>query len=107
MGRWQPKRQLRMTEGASTAEAPPPFAAQTVPLPIASRWGGLILPQPRQCSRQPFGFCSFFGMVGTRFFDGFGLGLFNKSGVGEAACERVAFLGGGFDGFADAAAFGV
>jgi hypothetical protein len=37
MGRWHA---IGVTEGPSSIEAPPPFAARTVPLPIASRWGG-------------------------------------------------------------------
>ena len=65
------------------------------------------LTQSLQRSLQPLGLRRFFRMVGAGFFYSFGFGLFDKGGVGEAARERVTFLGGGFDGLGDARAFGV
>ncbi len=67
----------------------------------------VALPQTRECRCQPFCLGSFFGVVKTGFFDGFGLGLFDKGSVGKAACKGIAFLGGGVDGFGDAGALGV
>ncbi len=95
----------------STSEIRKRYARLCTPLRAPSLLRDLrakfFLPQPIQRCLQTFRLGSFFGVVGTGFFDGFGFGLFDKGGVGEAARERIAFLGGGFDGFGDAGAFGV
>ena len=71
--RTQPLTQLRLASK---------LASLSNPLP-KERAGSLS--QPRQCSSQPLRLCRFLRMIGAGLFDGFGLGLFHKGGVVQAA----------------------
>ena len=46
-------------------------------------------------------------MVGSGFFDGFGLGFFDKRRIVEPTGKRSGFLFGGFGRFGEARVFGV
>ena len=53
-----------------------------------------------------FGLGLVHGMVGAGLFDGFGLGLLDEGGVGEAALQALGLLGRNFQRLGQAGLFG-